>query len=102
MIGGMSERDDHRALLHAALPELRRQWPILSLAIFGSIARDEATAESDLDVLVEFERPISLSQFIALEAELAGLTGRRVDLVTRRALKPFISQRILGEATPVS
>jgi uncharacterized protein len=97
----MSELDDLCTLLHAALPELRRQWPIRSLAIFGSVARDEATADSDLDVLVEFERPVSLSEFLALEAELAGLSGRHVDLVTRRALKPFIGQRVLSEAVPV-
>jgi uncharacterized protein len=97
----MSELDDLRTLLHAALPELRRRWPIGSLAIFGSVARNEATADSDLDVLVEFERPVSLSEFLALEAELAGLTRRRVDLVTRRALKPFIGRRILSEALPV-
>jgi len=97
----MNERDDLRALLHAALPELRCYWPIRSLAIFGSVARNEATADSDLDVLVEFERPISLSEFLALEAELAELAGRRVDLVTRQALKPFIGQRVLNEAVPV-
>jgi uncharacterized protein len=97
----MSERDDLLALLHAALPELRRQWPIRSLAIFGSVARDEATADSDLDVLVEFDRPISLSGFLALEAELAELAGRHVDLVTLRALKPFIGQHVLSEAVPV-
>jgi uncharacterized protein len=97
----MSERDDLRALLHAALPELRRQWPIRSLAMFGSIARDEATADSDLDVLVEFEQPVPLSAFVALEAELTRLAGRDVDLVTRRSLKPFIGRRILGEAVPV-
>ena len=97
----MSERDDLRALLHAALPELSRQWPIHSLAIFGSVARDEATADSDLDVLIEFERPVSLSEFLALETELARLTGRHVDLVTRSALKPFIGRRVLSEAVPV-
>jgi predicted nucleotidyltransferase len=97
----MSERDDIRARLHAALPELRRQWPIHSLAIFGSVARNEADTDSDLDVLVEFERPIPLSEFLALEAELAGLAGRHVDLVTRQALKPFIGRRILSEAVPV-
>lgn len=97
----MSERDDLRALLHAALPELRGQWPIHSLAIFGSVARDEANVDSDLDVLVEFERLVSLSEFLALEAALTELAGRHVDLVTRRALKPFISQRVLSEAVPV-
>jgi uncharacterized protein len=97
----MSEPDDLRSLLHTALPELRRHWPIRSLAIFGSVARNEATADSDLDVLVEFERPVSLSEFLALEAELAALAGRQVDLVTRQALKPFISQRVMSEAVPV-
>ena len=97
----MSERDDLLALLHAALPELRRRWPIGSLAIFGSVARDEATIDSDLDVLVEFEHPVSLSEFLALETELAVLAGRDVDLVTRQALKPFIGQRVLREAVPV-
>ena len=97
----MSECDDLRALLQVALPGLRRQWPIASLAIFGSVARNEATAESDLDVLVEFDGPVSLSEFLALEAELARLSRRHVDLVTRRALKPFIGQRVLSEAVPV-
>lgn len=97
----MSEKDDLLALLRAALPELREAWPIRSLAIFGSVARGNADTASDLDLLVEFDRPVSLSQFLALEAELSALTGRRVDLVSRPALKPFIGARVLEEAVPV-
>ena len=94
----MSEKEELLAVLRTALPNLRQRWPIRSLALFGSVARGEATPASDLDILVEFERPVGLSAFIALEASLAGLTGRRVDLVSRAALKPHIGRRILGEA----
>jgi hypothetical protein len=52
----MNEKDAIIARLRAALPDLRRRWPIRSLALFGSVVRDEATAESDLDVLVEFAK----------------------------------------------
>jgi predicted nucleotidyltransferase len=93
----MSEKDAITIRLGAALPDLRRRWPIRSLALFGSVVRDEATAESDLDVLVEFDHPIDLFAFLALEEERADLAGRRVDLVSRAALKRHLGQRILAE-----
>lgn len=98
---GMNEKDHVLATLRAALPELRGQWPIARLALFGSVARDDATVSSDLDILVEFDRPLTLSAFLALEARLSELAHRRVDLVSRRALKPFIGARVLEEAVPV-
>ena len=97
----MSETDVILTLLRAALPELRRRWPICCLLLFGSVARGDANATSDLDVLVEFDKPVSLSSFLALEAALAEIAGRRVDLVSRPALKPFIGARVLEEAVPV-
>ena len=63
--------------------------------------RDEATAISDLDLRIEFERPIDLFAFLALEEELAALAGRRVDHATRAALKRYMGQRILAEAMPL-
>jgi uncharacterized protein len=80
------------------LPDLRQRWPIRSLALFGSVVREEATAESDLDVLVEFERPVDLFAFLALEGALATLAGCRVNLVSRLALRRYMGQRILEEA----
>jgi len=97
----MSQKEEVLAALSAALPELRQRWPIRSLAIFGSIAREDASADSDLDVLVEFQRPIALSRFLQLEQTLSEIAGRPVDLVSRASLKPFIGARILSEAVPV-
>jgi predicted nucleotidyltransferase len=94
----MNHTDDIIASLRSALPELRRQWPIGSLALFGSRVRDDASAVSDLDVLVEFTCPISLSAFLALEERLAAITGLRIDLVSAAALKPYMGERIRAEA----
>jgi predicted nucleotidyltransferase len=85
-------------VLRAALPGLKRRWPIRSLAVFGSVARGEASAASDVDLLVDFARPLSLSEFLALEHALSALVERQVDLVTHAALKPCIGRRVLDEA----
>ncbi len=97
----MAEAGDILTTLRTALPELRQRWPIRSLALFGSVARGDAGPASDLDVLVGFERPVTLSAFLALEDELAGLTARRVDLVSAGALKPHIGRRVRAEAVAV-
>ena len=94
----MTKLSDIEPTLRAALPGLREQWPICSLALFGSRVRDDATPASDLDVLVEFARPVPLSSFLALEERLAALTGLRIDLVSAAALKPYIGERIRTEA----
>ena len=93
----MTEKDEILEVLRASLPNLKRRWPIRSLAVFGSVVRGEASASSDLDVLVEFSRPLGLSEFLALEDTLSVLVGRRVGLVTRAALKPYIGRRVLDE-----
>jgi predicted nucleotidyltransferase len=84
-----------------ALPAIRKRWPVASLALFGSVVRDEARPDSDLDILVQFERPVTLSEFLALEEKLAHLAGRRVDLVSAAALKPFIGEIVRREAVQV-
>ncbi len=94
----MAAADDMIASLRAALPGLRQQWPIRSLALFGSRVRDDATPNSDLDVLVEFSEPIPLSSFLGLEERLGAITGFRVDLISAAALKPYIGERVRAEA----
>jgi uncharacterized protein len=93
----MTDREEVLTALRSALPDLRRRWPIRSLGIFGSIARGDAAADSDVDVLVEFERPVGLSAFLALEDTPRATVGRPVDLVSRAALKPHIGEHVLRE-----
>ena len=73
---------------------------VRSLSVFGSVARDEAGPDSDVDLLVEFDdsRPVGLFAFVRLKEYLQDLLGRRVDLTTRKALRPEFRDRILAEA----
>lgn len=97
----MSDRDTILTSLRQASPALSRRYPIRSLAVFGSFARGDAGAASDLDILVEFSRPVSLSAFLALEDELTALAGRAVDLVSRSALKPNIGRNVFRDLIPL-
>lgn len=97
----MTQCDDILARLRAHLPDLRRRYPIASLGIFGSLARNDGRPDSDLDVLVEFAEPISLSRFVALENEVAALMGRKVDLVSRAALRPHIGRQVMRDLVMV-
>jgi len=94
----MTETNNLVAILRNALPSLRQNWPIRSLALFGSRMRDDATPDSDLDILVEFAGPVALSSFLALEERLGAITGLRIDLVSAAALKPYIGERVRAEA----
>lgn len=85
-------------VLRSQLPELRAEYAVESLAVFGSTVRDEAGPESDIDLLVTFAQAPSLFRFVALQDHLASLLGRRVDLVMETALKPRLRDRVLREA----
>lgn len=89
------------ALLKQRQAELRHRG-VKSLAVFGSLARGEAAPDSDIDILVEFSRPVGLFEFIRLKLYLEELTGRRVDLVTPDALRPAMRAGILDEAVHVA
>ncbi|MCX6053449.1 MAG: nucleotidyltransferase family protein [Chloroflexi bacterium] len=78
------------------------QRGVQSLDVFGSLARGEETSSSDIDILVEFYRPVGLFEFIRLKLYLEELTGKQVDLVTRDALRPAMRDEILREAVYVA
>lgn len=78
------------------------QRGVRSLSVFGSLARGNATPNSDMDVLVEFERPVGLFEFIRLKFYLEELTGFPVDLVTADAIHPALREVILSEAVHVA
>ena len=82
-------------------PELKRLG-VRSLMLFGSVARGEARPESDIDLLVEFEKPATFDRYMELKFFLEELLGRPVDLVTPRALKPRLRRRIEREAVRVA
>jgi len=75
-----------------------QQFGVKSIAVFGSVVRGEARRESDIDILVEFDRQIGLFAFLRLQHRLEELLGRRVDLVTPASLKRQLRDRVLKEA----
>jgi uncharacterized protein len=77
-----------------ALIELGRQNDVARLSVFGSFARGEATERSDVDLLVEFNKRNSLLALIALERKMSAMLGRRVDLLTREAISPYLRESI--------
>ncbi len=93
-------RDEILSILNEHRVELQA-FGVGSIALFGSTARDEAGAASDVDILVEFDGPPSFGQFMDLKFYLEDLLGCPVDLVTRRALKPRLRNRVEEEAVIV-
>lgn len=90
-------RDDVLRRISSLKPELGR-FHVHSLSVFGSVARNEATPESDIDLLVEFDEPVGLLDFVRLRRYLEAKLGARVDLATPSALRPGMKARILAEA----
>lgn len=90
-------RDEALQILKSHKQELIK-FDVKSLAIFGSVARDEAGPESDVDILVEFAKPVGLFEFVRLKTYLEKLLQHKVDLVTPDALKDRLREQILKEA----
>lgn len=74
---------------------LTKQFKVKEIGIFGSVVRGEDKESSDVDILVEFDEPIGFFKFLELEEYLSDLIGRKVDLVSKKALKPRIGKHIL-------
>lgn len=79
-----------------------RRHHIRKLSFFGSVLREDFAAESDVDVLVEFERgaQVGLIALSGMEIELSGILGRKVDMNTEGFLSPFFRDEVLREAAP--
>jgi hypothetical protein len=71
---------------------------VKSLLLFGSVARDEARSNSDIDLLVEFDRPVGLFTFVRVQRYLEEILGRSIDLGTSDSLKPYLREPVLREA----
>ncbi|MBA4384710.1 MAG: nucleotidyltransferase [Anaerolinea sp.] len=94
--------DDVLARLAPLYQDLKSRYGVSSLFLFGSVARNEATPQSDVDLLVEFEKPIGLFDFIGLQQNLESVLGCKVDLGTKRSLKIRVMENVLKEAIRVA
>ncbi|MBA7598549.1 hypothetical protein ES703_05567 [subsurface metagenome] len=94
----MKSKEEVLRALKEELPRLREKFNVKSIGLFGSWVRGEQTGQSDVDVLVEFEKPIGFFKFVEIEDYLSERLGVKVDLVTPDALKPLIRPRVEKEA----
>ena len=77
--------------------ELESKFKVKEIGVFGSYVRNEQRNRSDIDILVEFKEPIGLFEFIELEEYLERLLEAKIDLVSKKALKPRIGEYIMRE-----
>lgn len=92
---------DLREKLNHQLPLLKRKYHVKRMGVFGSFARGDQSKKSDIDILIEFNAPIGFFNFIRLENDLSKALHAKVDLVSKKALKPAIKKDILKEVTYV-
>ncbi len=94
---GTKTLEEIRKILKENQTVLKDKFKVKEMGIFGSFVRGEQKKKSDLDILVEFEEPTSLLEFVALENHLSEIIGEKVDLVMKSVLKPRIGKHILEE-----
>jgi predicted nucleotidyltransferase len=74
-----------------------QKYGVIKAALFGSVVREEEGDDSDIDILVDIEKNVSLLEFIGLKQELEDALGHPVDLVEYGTIKPLLKDRILSE-----
>jgi uncharacterized protein with HEPN domain/predicted nucleotidyltransferase len=79
---------------------IARRYGAQNVRVFGSVARGDETAQSDVDLLVDLTKTLGLFEFVRFKRELEGLLGRDVDLTTEKTLHPRIRQQMMREGGP--
>lgn len=87
---------DIKEIKQKILPIIQR-YGVKRIGLFGSFVRSEMKEDSDIDILVEIEKDISLLDFVGLKLEIEETLGRKVDLVEYSTIKPFLRKQILDE-----
>jgi hypothetical protein len=87
--------------LKPKIADIARRYGAGNVRVFGSAARGEDRAGSDIDILVSLERGRTLLDLVGLEQELTKLLGRKVDVVVEGGLSPYLEPRILSEAVAI-
>jgi len=98
--GTTMTRDEVLALLRAHKATLSQRFGVTELALFGSFARDQTTGESDVDILLRFDRPATADSYFGTQFYIEDLLGLRVDLVTDKALRvelcPYVERETVS------
>ena len=93
-------RDEVLKVLKTHKATLAQRFGVTDLALFGSIVRDQATDDSDMDILVKFDSPATSKRYFGVQFYIEDLLGRPVDLVTDKALRaemrPFIEREMVN------
>jgi len=95
-------KEEMLQIIAAHMDEIRLRFKVKHLSVFGSVARDEATADSDIDILVEYTEVPGIFRFLQLKDYLEEITGVPVDLVTEKGLKHQLRASIMAEVIRVA
>ena len=95
------ELKQYITLINQNLEALRRKFGVKKIAIFCSMARGDNKKKSDIDIIVELDKPRGFFNFIELENHLSKILGKKVDLTTKNSLKPAVKKSVLKEAVYV-
>ena len=91
-------RGETLALLQTHKAALAERFGVTDIKLFGSVARNQATVNSDVDILVSFDGPATAERFFGAQFYLEDLLGRPVDLVTDKALRPELRPYVEADA----
>ncbi len=97
----MNELETIKKKLKKHKAQLKKEYHLKEIAIFGSYTHNTQTSSSDVDILVEFSQPIGLIKLIKLEEKLESILGLKVDLVPKKGLKVELKDSILKDAVAV-
>lgn len=89
--------NNHIDEIKKSILKILKEYNVKKAALFGSIVTGEATEESDIDLLIEFEGKKSLLDLAGLKLELQELLKRKVDVLTYASIHPLLKERILSE-----
>ncbi len=81
--------------------ELEEKYKVKNISIFGSYIRGEQKEESDIDILVEFVKPVSLLHIVSLENYLSDILGIKVDVIPKKNIRKELKDMILNESVPI-
>jgi uncharacterized protein len=97
----MKNYQEIKAILSRNQKKIKREYKVKKMGIFGSYVRGEEKEDSDLDILVEFEEPVSLLRLVNFENYLRDITGINVDVIPKNDVRPELRNIILNEVSYV-